>query len=325
MKIGLGKALVTALGLSCFGSAILEADFLIGGVTIVNGSQIHSNAGTTRYKNNGSIAWDRVVEMSHTIINASTQYILVEEFNQANGQTNNNLSHPKESGLCYQAWNDSMSWPEPLLFDQGSSVICPPPPCGDTPILLDLGLDGFQLSSNNPPVEFDLDADGVPSIVSWTAANSNDAFLCLDRNSNGLVDDGRELFGNATPLRGGEPAGQGFKALAELDLRDLGGNEDKLVDARDRLFASLCAWIDVNRDGRSQKGEIAALSATRVLALEYDFALLGMHDKFGNLFWLQGNSWMSDGTRIGGLKWPTYDVIFDSVEDPSPPDICDPQ
>lgn len=48
-------------------------------------------------------------------------------------------------------------------------------------------------------VFFDVISDGVPVQVSWTAVNSTNAFLTLDRNGNGMVDNSMELFGNITP------------------------------------------------------------------------------------------------------------------------------
>lgn len=76
---------------------------------------------------------------------------------------------------------------------------------------------GYLLSGANDPVLFDIDGDGQLNRIGWTSREGDDAFLALDRNGNGFIDDGTELFGNATRLRSGLAAANGFDALAEFD------------------------------------------------------------------------------------------------------------
>lgn len=82
---------------------------------------------------------------------------------------------------------------------------------------------------------FDIDADGKPNRISWSAIGTGDAFLVLDRNTNGKIDNGCELFGNATPLASGAPAPNGYEALVELDNEVFGGNEDSLLTDGDAV------------------------------------------------------------------------------------------
>ncbi|HYP02042.1 MAG TPA: hypothetical protein VER76_17765, partial [Pyrinomonadaceae bacterium] len=88
---------------------------------------------------------------------------------------------------------------------QDSSCFCLSPV---SPVIIDTHGDGFALTANTAGVSFDIDGDGVPEHLSWTAAGADDAFLFLDRNQNGIADSGQELFGNFTP-QPAPPAGEG--------------------------------------------------------------------------------------------------------------------
>lgn len=75
-------------------------------------------------------------------------------------------------------------------------------PSPSTPIVLDLAGDGFRFSSLESGVVFDFDGDGLAEPTSWIASASNEAFLALDRNLDGKIDKGSELFGNYTEKAG---------------------------------------------------------------------------------------------------------------------------
>ncbi len=181
------------------------------------------------------------------------------------------------------------------------------PSCNPSPILLDLDRNQFHLAGAGAPVSFDIDADGAPESITWTDLGTADAFLCFDRNGNGVIDDGSELFGNATPLENGDIAPHGYVALAELDQ-----NSDDWITSQDVVFAQLAVWVDSNHDGVSDPGEIVSLSEAGVQEIGLDFFVTRRQDQFGNRFYYNGRAWIdSNGHRK--QIW-TSDVFFVLVE-----------
>ena len=158
----------------------------------------------------------------------------------------------------------------------------PDTPCGPTccPILVDLDRNFFELSGGR--VLFDIDANGIDDPLTWTSGHTLDAFLALDRNGNGLIDDGSELFGNGTLLSNGFRAVHGYMALADLDTRLMGGNGDGWIDSQDRLFPHLLLWVDADQDAVADRGEVRRAEVLGLVEIELGFFYTGIEDEHGN-------------------------------------------
>ena len=151
-----------------------------------------------------------------------------------------------------------------------------------SPIIVDLTGEGFFLTDATHGVKFDIANTGFPVQIAWTA-NSNNAFLVLDRNGNGVINSGAEMFGNFTSQPSSEHP-NGFLALAVYDDPANGGNGDGVIDARDRIFSLLRLWVDANHDGISQSGELHTLPEMGITSIGLDYTLTGRIDEFGNVF-----------------------------------------
>ena len=128
--------------------------------------------------------------------------------------------------------------------------------------------------------------------------------MVLDRNHNGIIDNGREMFGNFTPLEGDQIAGNGFQALAFWDRPESGGNGDGWIDSSDAVWPNLRICIDFNHDGFSQPEELFLLSAFNITRISTTAFPEMRRDRFGNLFRLRGQ-FIIDGHP----RW-AFDVFF---------------
>ncbi len=181
---------------------------------------------------------------------------------------------------------------------------------GDSPIIVDTTGKGFHLTSAANGVRFDIAATGTPVQIAWTAPGSGNAFLALDRNGNGRIDNGKELFGNYT-WQPKSKTPNGYLALAEYDKPENGGNGDGIIDSRDAVFSHLLLWIDDNHNGISEPSELHTLPELGVYSISLRYRSDQHYfDQYGNWFHYQGtlNPDPGDGTSKDGRV--TYDVFF---------------
>lgn len=123
------------------------------------------------------------------------------------------------------------------------------------PIALDLDGDGVEFLSAAAGVAFDYSGDGSAEGTAWVAAD--DGLLAIDRNGDGLVNDGSEIvFGG-----GGQTDLQGLAANYD-------SNDDGVLDASDAAFAQFGVWQDANSDGVAQAGEFRSLADMGITSID---------------------------------------------------------
>jgi hypothetical protein len=151
-----------------------------------------------------------------------------------------------------------------------------------SPIVVDLDRNGVRLGPEGRGVNFDVNADGFADYVQWVRPGGDEAFLALDRNRNGLVDDGSELFGIGTPLFEGGNAPNGFVGLAQYDQPLLGGNDDGLITPDDAIWPELSIWLDRDADGVSTRSEMYRPADLRLASFETIPKARRLRDPAGN-------------------------------------------
>ncbi|AUZ84679.1 calcium-binding protein [Methylophaga nitratireducenticrescens] len=167
-----------------------------------------------------------------------------------------------------------------------------------SPIIIDLDGDGVETLSQQDGVYFDLDNNGMAEKTGWVG--QDDGLLVLDRNQNGKIENGSELFGNNTERNDGILASNGYEALAELDE-----NADGLIDIRDTAYAQLQIWQDNNGDGVSTEDELVSLTDAGITSISADYSNTNQDDGNGNTIKQISTATLSDGSIVD-----TADVWF---------------
>jgi hypothetical protein len=176
--------------------------------------------------------------------------------------------------------------------------------CTLSPVLIDTAGNGFSLTDARSGVAFDLNADGKLDNLAWTELGTDDAFLALDRNYNGVIDDGSELFGSPTP-QDPIPHPNGFNALVRFD-----DNHDGIISSDDPIFSQLLLWTDTNHSGRTEPGELRSLRSAGIQSISLNYHESRRTDAYGNIF----RYWTKMATEKGAADKKAVDVFLKGVE-----------
>ena len=167
------------------------------------------------------------------------------------------------------------------------------------PLALDLNGNGIETLAANghDGALFDHERLGIRTATGWI--HSNDGILVYDRNGDGKINDGGEIFGDNTLLKNGKTAAHGFEAAADLD-----DNGDGKLDAADSAFGKLGVWRDLNHNGISEEGEIFALKDLRIKSLNLGYTQADKDLGNGNTLAEVGSYTDEDGNEhiMGDLR-----------------------
>ena len=156
-----------------------------------------------------------------------------------------------------------------------------------SPIVLDLDKDGVETTTLTNGAYFDHDGNGFAEQTAW--AGADDGLLVMDRNNDGIINDGKELFGSETLLNNGTKASNGFLALKELDR-----NNDNKIDSADTAYNQLRIWQDIDGDGYSTSEELKSLSELGIASINTAYTNSTTVDANGN-----------EHRQIGSFTWNT--------------------
>lgn len=311
-----GMSLIAVAGFNLYGG---DLDGSLDLALSADRTEFRAAARAVFYSSGTDIDWNASLTGSVTV-EQTTPAVNYEFPVNTYGSYGDILEGPTEFGACYYSsmqvtgdpWGPfnsvTKSWNAgPACFTTLPPSHGDPPPefiNPGSPIILSLG-GAYSLAGANDPVVFDIDGDGLPNSMGWTARGGNDVFLALDRNDDGRINSGRELFGDATILRNGSEASNGFEAMKDFD-----DNRDGRLDRNDPVWSRLLVWRDENHDGVSAASEIGVLTQTGVTGIGLAYEENGRTDRHGNEFRFEARLDAEPGSHVHRKVYDIYFVVL---------------
>ena len=159
-----------------------------------------------------------------------------------------------------------------------------------TPLAIELYGEELLTTSVEDGVSFDMDGDGMAEQTAWLKKGSG--FLVWDKNGDGMVNDGTEMFGEATVMSDGKRAENGVEALKDLD-----SDNNNIINQYDELWGELRIWHDENSNGKTEEGELSLLSDWDIQSISLDFAEINLKDEADNKILFESEVVLENGER----------------------------
>lgn len=163
-----------------------------------------------------------------------------------------------------------------------------------SPIVIDLSNDGINSHALNYTINFDLDNNGFKEATGWVSGD--DALLAIDKNNNGIIDNGSELFGNKSISDSAfsyinSSLNNGFETLKSYDT-----NNDGIIDSQDAEFDKLLLWQDKNGNAITDNGELIKLS-DKVSSIDLNYTNTDINNN-SNTIKQTSTATLNNGTKV---------------------------